>query len=129
MLWAYCQSGNVNEINGNYYCMPGSVSITGPTVPRNLSEGDLCYYRYYNNTNNFNMNAMLTYQPSCGYNMDGSAYCDAKTGDRSVQSILNMYKKVFNSKARCPNENNFDQLPSIYCADAVSRVDSDFIKK
>ena len=84
---------------------------------------------YYNSTSNPTSSVILTYEPSCGFNLDGNAFCQTLTGDKEIQSTLSLFKRAFNSKFNCPNDGNLLGIPDLACADVINKIDKNFVQK
>jgi len=61
-----CESGHLEFIRGNYFCMPGPISISSHSTGH--SSLVMCIYKVFNDTNNLTRFFEASDPALCGYN-------------------------------------------------------------
>ena len=96
--------------------MPGDVSITNPTVPRDLTKGDKCFFKRHTDPTDLTAVETLKDEPRCGYNGDSYAYCNVRKGDSQFTSYLKILKNTYNSGIKCHTVDENDRYTIPKCA-------------
>ncbi|CAI2372916.1 unnamed protein product [Moneuplotes crassus] len=88
-----CQSGHVLRSDKGTYCMPGPQLIDSKRV-KEKGAGEVCKYKAFRNPNDLTEYQEFTEYSKCGFNTNGSGYCDVYKGDIEYTSAIEGYKEA-----------------------------------
>lgn len=124
----FCETENTVVVGNQRYCSPGDISITGPSVGLQLDEK--CFYKHYNDPNDWSSFVVTSDKPFCGYNQDDSAYCNQRNGDHVYTSYLSTLKDAYSSDLDCNyySDEHYHYITDFDCADFIKKYGTSFSK-
>ena len=125
----YCSSEYVYQNdNKKYYCMPGDESITSPDVARDLSKGDMCFFKRWTDPDNLHKHETMSDEPRCGFNINTNAYCNVRKGDKVFKNYLKTLKETYKAGVKCHTVDYNDRATTTKCAQFIKKNGANFMQ-